>query len=396
MSNNDSNQAEQAREQARKRDGKFGSYESGESGATLGGIVEPGESTEGYMGAPGWIGGRHESGRDITEIAKDVRGDIKRAKEDGWLREDLSFSVRTERFSGGRALRVQVKGMSDDERLAYAPEIYNRWFNPRGGLSEEAAQTQERVETIIDQYNRDESNSQVDYFNIDFHHSVGFETEEDSLADETEKEVKRLTGKLKEAGVGPGEVMPEELSDECAETRQRHEDARDEINQRKARRMAAWRAEWAASEDGEGSVEHASERLREKVLDADLPEGWKAYPKTGSIYDGEFEASTVYASLDRPDDDTLTQAPSFQQIDISGPQREAGKSGMNTLYARTGIEATPNLNQGGGRVLMRAYTERGGERAYTGDLVGTDLEQADEGINDFVDYLQKREEMGQL
>lgn len=384
-------------EAARKDDGKFGSYEADESGASLGGIVQAGETTDGYMGAPAWIGGKHEPGRDITEIAKDVRGDLKRAQREGWLREDLDFSVRTERFSGGRALRVNVKGMSDDERLSYKPEPFNRRFNPHGGYSAEASEIHDRVDSIVDQYNRDESNSQVDYFNTDFYHSIGFESEEDALADDTERDIRSLTKKAEKAGIQPGTTLPHELGEEWEQTRDQHEKRREDISRRKTRRQAAWRSEWAANEAGEGSAEHTSERLREKVLDADLPDGWKAYPKTGNLNeDGGFEAATVYASLDRPEDDTLIDAPRFQQIDITGPQREVGKSGMNTIYARTGIEATPAPDEGQGRVHMRAYTERAGDRKYTGDLVGADVDSADEAVNDMLSYLKKREEAGQL
>lgn len=395
MAQNISSQAQKAREDARRDNGEFGTYAAGESGATLN-DAGPADSED---RTPEWLGGHHEPGRDITDIAKDVRGDIKRAQDDGWLREDLSYSVRTERFSQGRAMRVQVRGMTDDERLGYARDpIDPSRFNPDGTHSAEAEETRERLSMIVDQYNRDASGEPVESFDADFYHSVEFETEEDTLADQRQRDTDRMAHKMKATGTPPGEILPDDISAEIDQMHRGHNEARQELANRKARRQAGWRSQWAAEQAGEGSAEHTSERLREKVLDAELPHGWSARPKTGTFDEGtgEFEAATIYASLDRPDDDTLMDAPRFQQIDIAGPGRESGKSGMNTIYSRVGIEASPNPDEGEERVILRAYTERGSERSYTGDRIGSDVDDADRAVSDMVWYLDKRRSLGHL
>lgn len=341
-----SSQAEQARERARHHDGRFGTYSAEESGATLGGIVEPGKATKGHMGTPGWIGGKHQPDRDITEIARDVRSDLKRAQEDGWLGDNLNFTVRTERLSEGRSLRVSIEGLTDDERLADAPDLHSRKFNPRGELSDEAAQTQRRVRAIVEQYNRDESNSEVDFFDIDFYSSVAFESEDDVLAERTQRETKQLTEKLRKAGANPGEMLPENLNDEVVDMRRRHDSAREDINLRKARRLASWRSAWAEGKAGRGSVQHTAARLREEVLDADLPEGWlpPATASTGGYREDEHETTSVFGGLDFHEDPSLYD-PLASAVRLGTPD------------GRAGVEAAP-VNTNSGEVVLRPFAAR--------------------------------------
>lgn len=102
MSNNISSQAQQARENARQTDGKFGSYESGESGATL----VPNYTSKGAQ-ALQRIGADKPAIEAVEEpqtgdpdgpVSQEDFGDV-RAGIEGTLKDDLRMSYNDGAFS---------------------------------------------------------------------------------------------------------------------------------------------------------------------------------------------------------------------------------------------------------------------------------------------------------
>lgn len=83
------------------------------------------------------IGEKYTERREITAVAKDVRTEIATAAEAGYLPSNLKYRVVSERFAGGQALRVEVRGLTDDQtvmngaielrrRLDALANVYNR------------------------------------------------------------------------------------------------------------------------------------------------------------------------------------------------------------------------------------------------------------------------------
>jgi hypothetical protein len=100
--------------------------------------------------------------RPMKDIAADIRADIKAAKKTGDLPSDLKVSVRTDLYAGGGAIRVKLSGW-DSERV-YAPEG-DGYFD----MTDEAKNVMYRVEAIREAYNRNASDSMVDYFEVTYY-----------------------------------------------------------------------------------------------------------------------------------------------------------------------------------------------------------------------------------
>lgn len=134
------------------------------------GSIEHDEYSRGYTGS------LYDRSKTITEVAKDVRGDIKKAQLSGYLPPDLTYSVTTQRFSGGSSMRVCVRGLQDHQ-------IFDQREDPRSGFahrvhSPEADELRRRVGGIIASRNYDRSDTMTDYFDVGFYSSVDLETED--------------------------------------------------------------------------------------------------------------------------------------------------------------------------------------------------------------------------
>jgi hypothetical protein len=99
--------------------------------------------------------------RKGSEIAADIRRDLKAAQKAGDIPADVKVSVRTRTYAGGRAIDVTLTGW-DRERI-YTTD----WF-----MTPEAQAVRQTVETIRESYNRDASDSMVDYFDVDYYGST--------------------------------------------------------------------------------------------------------------------------------------------------------------------------------------------------------------------------------
>ncbi|XKH58452.1 hypothetical protein LG293_17680 (plasmid) [Citricoccus nitrophenolicus] len=109
--------------------------------------------------------------RPIVETAKMVREEIKQAKNGGYLPGDFTYGVRKEEFAGGAAIRVNVKGLTKDQLCEDDPQ--QPGFQVRTAA---AIELDNRLEHILSIFNRDASDSMVDYFDVDFYSTVSFET----------------------------------------------------------------------------------------------------------------------------------------------------------------------------------------------------------------------------
>lgn len=103
--------------------------------------------------------------RDVTEINKDARAELNRAQKAGYLPKDLKFSVRGEKFSGGQAMRVSVKGVDKETQVS---EDGHRRYSDLGG------ELHQRIDTIINAWNHEDNDAQTDYFNTSYYSSISY------------------------------------------------------------------------------------------------------------------------------------------------------------------------------------------------------------------------------
>jgi hypothetical protein len=112
--------------------------------------------------------------RDVTEVAKLVRADIAKAIAARQLPKGLTASVRSDKYSMGQSLKVEVipppwlvvrvrRPESDYQAQAYG--IHDV-------LSPEAAMIRERVQWIVNRYNRNDSDLSTDYHDVNFYDDV--------------------------------------------------------------------------------------------------------------------------------------------------------------------------------------------------------------------------------
>lgn len=117
------------------------------------------------------VGIKHESRRDITDVAKLVRKDLKATFGPAW-----KFSVKVSRYSMGQSLTVEVK---------QAPCCLFRVADREHCCQYTAAHELaiKTINEILDLYNRQDIDVMTDYFNVDFfgHAQVGHELRQRQL-----------------------------------------------------------------------------------------------------------------------------------------------------------------------------------------------------------------------
>ena len=114
----------------------------------------------------------------LKDIAKAVRADIKAAKKAGLLDSDLKVSVRTEYYSMGRTLHVNITKCSspviNEAHIRFVDANPNDWHiiaSPEGAENQytDHAQAQADVVTeIVNAYNWNKSDSMTDYYHVNF------------------------------------------------------------------------------------------------------------------------------------------------------------------------------------------------------------------------------------
>jgi hypothetical protein len=128
---------------------------------------------------------------DITDIAKAIRKDIRKAIKDGKL-PTMKTSVRTSRFSGGQSLTVEIKSFDGAIHTEdYLRQITADQNYQLGTLrySDEMTKAIETLESIVGNYRYDNSDPMTDYFECNFyrHINVDFELEQAEKAEYAEK-----------------------------------------------------------------------------------------------------------------------------------------------------------------------------------------------------------------
>ena len=118
------------------------------------------------------VGIKHEARRDITDVAKLVRKDLKAKFGKSW-----KFSVRVSRYSMGQSLNVDIK---------QAPCCLFRKAERKGccQYTDAAELALKTAQEILDSYNRQDIDVMTDYFNVDFfgHVQIGHELRQRHLA----------------------------------------------------------------------------------------------------------------------------------------------------------------------------------------------------------------------
>lgn len=132
------------------------------------------EGTNGPVTYTTAVGGKYTGFRDVADVAKDVRQDLKAARDAGYLPEDVTFAVTTSKFSGGQAMDITVRGLTDD--LIYEDDPAS-WHSGRR-YSAEAIEIRDRIEAIGKAYDRSTTDMQTDYFNVTYFCNAQLEDEQ--------------------------------------------------------------------------------------------------------------------------------------------------------------------------------------------------------------------------
>ena len=111
--------------------------------------------------------------RDVAEVAKDVRTDLKDAVDAGYLPDGLRFGVTVSKYAGGQSLRVSIRGMSDEDIFS---NDETSWGSGRQ-FSQATIETRTRVEAIAGAYTKDTTDYQTDYFDVMYYTHVDVEDE---------------------------------------------------------------------------------------------------------------------------------------------------------------------------------------------------------------------------
>jgi hypothetical protein len=121
-------------------------------------------------------GTKYEATKDLnrTAIAKLVREDIKAAVKAGTLPR-AKYSVRKRDYAGGGSIDISFSHVEGDfvlfneERVRFDIATKDREFTYMPIYSEQAKALTDALDAILNAYNFDGSESQVDYFHVRFY-----------------------------------------------------------------------------------------------------------------------------------------------------------------------------------------------------------------------------------
>lgn len=137
--------------------------------------------------ARNYDGAKYVQGRDVAETARLIRADIKAAKNVGMIAPDLTVSVTSERFSGGVAINVKIVSprpifaanpCRESEPWVTHAETGAMVTSLRDRYTSEALQALSCTEQIVDAFQSDHSDTQLDHWDIAFYGSVRISTAE--------------------------------------------------------------------------------------------------------------------------------------------------------------------------------------------------------------------------
>lgn len=129
---------------------------------------------------------------DVTEIAKRMRVNLRNAQELGGLPAEMTFTVRTRKFAGGCAVDVHLSGMPDSwtYKAPGAPADYVHDVPHFGGLTGAARAAVKLADEMLQAYNRDDSDSMTDHFDVHFYGHATLGDEGDQWFQAQEKAVR--------------------------------------------------------------------------------------------------------------------------------------------------------------------------------------------------------------
>ena len=150
--------------------------------------IPPGAKLEpGYGQGTLSTGSNFEGFLDATEVAARVRAELKRAQAANYLPAGVTFSVTRDKYSGGQSVNVVVRGIPDSDRLD--PVEKNQWNEPIE--CPEALELVNRVDSITNAWNRQDTDSSSDYYNVAYSSRVSIETDRGREFREAEAEAAR-------------------------------------------------------------------------------------------------------------------------------------------------------------------------------------------------------------
>lgn len=130
-----------------------------------------------------FVGTKFDSNRDVAEIAKLFRADVKAALKTGALPAGLKVSVKIDRYSMGCSIDVTVAALPEGICCPFSQE-YLRYVKEEeyGGFhgSRYVPSCKAMLDTLnemLQAYNRNASDPQSDYYNVKFSGSVGLGTQ---------------------------------------------------------------------------------------------------------------------------------------------------------------------------------------------------------------------------
>lgn len=121
---------------------------------------------------------------DTAEIAKRMRADIAEAIATGTLPKGIKVSVNIRRFAGGSAIDMRVRALPAGMVLHNVDWLRWNRDNPDAGYnlcphrdcwSAEAGSALDRLKAIHSSYNRNNSDSMSDYFDVNYYGQAEFD-----------------------------------------------------------------------------------------------------------------------------------------------------------------------------------------------------------------------------
>lgn len=109
----------------------------------------------------GFKGSKYVAGRPTKEIARFVRQDIKDGIKSGEFPKGLKCSIRYRSFSGGSSIECDVVALPSGFKV-YNDEALSSY-------SQEYLELQGKLKALVQAYRYDDSDSMVDYFDVNFY-----------------------------------------------------------------------------------------------------------------------------------------------------------------------------------------------------------------------------------
>jgi len=120
-----------------------------------------------------WVGDKYVSGRDVKDIAKDIRSEIKSLIAQGKIPgAPVKYSVKIDRYSMGQSIDINI--MNWDE-YSHVYEVDKSGFSGRE-YSQEAGKVKEILNSILESHLFDNSDIMTDYWNVNFYGFVNFDS----------------------------------------------------------------------------------------------------------------------------------------------------------------------------------------------------------------------------